>query len=280
VAPFIDEHRGWQGGDGISVQERQGTLTALSIITPSYNHAPFLPRCLSSVDAVAAAAPEVEHIVVDDASSDDSLAILETWPHHTLNRRILRHECNRGLSATLNTALAEARGTWIGWLNSDDAYVPTGLQRALEELPRLSRDIGLLFGDVKLIDENGGDAGILRMYRGATSCLPLGYNPLLVPSVLFRRDLLPEGFDEHYRLLVDFDLYSTVLATSRARYLPYVIGEWRTHAAQQSVNPRPTDREEWIYLARKFGYRFSSGPTRIGRTWQRVLKLTQLRYLR
>ncbi len=250
----------------------------LSIITPSYNYARYLPRCLASVDAVARGNDAIEHIVVDDCSADDSAAVIAATLDGSPYRRFIQHSRNMGLSATLNTGLEMAAGSWICWLNADDSYHDGGLLRALDEARGSPPRVGLLYGDVALIDERGASTGILKLYRGATFCMRLGYNPLLVSSVVFRRSLLRGGFDTRYRLLMDLDAYLTVLDQGTARYLPFVVGEWRTHPAQQCAVVRPTDADEWRYLARKHNCRFRSGPTRLGRNVQRVLKAVQLKY--
>src|SRR5690242_7659236 len=95
-----------------------------SILTPSYNYDRYLGDALESVarqDGV-----EVEHVVVDDGSTDSSVEILRAWQHP------LRVEVqpNRGLARTLNRALELATGDVVGWLNADDFYLPGALAAA------------------------------------------------------------------------------------------------------------------------------------------------------
>jgi glycosyltransferase involved in cell wall biosynthesis len=267
-----------EGAVTIAQRCRHFHVADLSIITPSYNYAGYLPQCLASVDALARRGDAVEHVVVDDCSTDDSVAVIAATLDRAPHRILVQHPRNLGLSAALNTGLAKATGKWICWLNADDACHDDGLLRALDAARSCDDRVGLFYGDVKLIDEHGMSLGVLRLYRGATLCLRLGYNPLLVSSVLFRRSFLTQGFDPKYRLLMDFDAYLTVLAQGSARYLPYVIGEWRVHPAQQCAVSRPTDADEWRYLSRKHSCRFRSGPTRVGRNAQRLLKAGQGRY--
>ncbi len=103
----------------------------LSLIMPVYNEEEALPEVLAEAAAVAAAAPfRMEIVLVDDASTDGSLAILHDWQarHPDLLVRILRHESNRGIAGACATLFAAARGEYV-FLNGSD-----GQCRAAEAL--------------------------------------------------------------------------------------------------------------------------------------------------
>ena len=107
--------------------------TALvSVIIPLYNQERFIAATLDSVLAQDYAAFEV--LVADDGSTDGSLAIAEDYASHHPDRiRVLRHEggVNRGVSATRNLALREARGEWSAFLDSDDLWYPGKLSQQM-----------------------------------------------------------------------------------------------------------------------------------------------------
>src|SRR5437868_3953200 len=88
----------------------------VSVLTPSFNQRPWLKDNLESVSSQSY--PNIEHIVMDGASTDGSVEILRNSLH---NVRWLS-EPDRGQSHALNKAFAESRGEIVGWLNSDDAY--------------------------------------------------------------------------------------------------------------------------------------------------------------
>jgi glycosyltransferase involved in cell wall biosynthesis len=230
------------------------------------------------VDAIARQDPAIEHVVVDDHSTDNSVDVIRTSLDEAPHRKFVQHRPNLGLSATLNTALEAAGGTWVSWLNADDAYHGDGLLRALDVARDSPLNVGFLYGDVAAIDENSQRLDVIRLYRGAALCMRFGWSPLYPPSVLFRRSFLPAGFDTRFRLLVDLDAYFTILSHGRARYLPFIIGQFRMHPGQQSAISRPTDADEWRYLAEKHSCRFKDGPSRLGHNIQRLLKLVQLKY--
>lgn len=95
----------------------------LSLIAPVYNVESCLPAFLDSIAAQKLASDECEIIAVDDGSSDGSPAILERYSGEMRNLRIVRQE-NGGLSAARNTGLAQARGEWLAFADSDDFLAP------------------------------------------------------------------------------------------------------------------------------------------------------------
>jgi glycosyltransferase involved in cell wall biosynthesis len=101
-------------------------MPRLSVLTPSFNYAWSIEDAMHSVAQSAEHLPtgwEVEHVVVDDGSGDQSRQLLERWESAiTLE---LQHE-NRGRSHALNRCLELATGEWLGWLNADAFNIVPG----------------------------------------------------------------------------------------------------------------------------------------------------------
>ncbi len=105
-------------------------MNTVSVIIPTRDRAAMLPRALDSVLAQTRAPEEV--IVVDDGSLDDTTALLaRRYPGVTCLR-----QPHRGVSAARNAGIGHARGTWLAFLDSDDAWLPHKLERQLELLAR------------------------------------------------------------------------------------------------------------------------------------------------
>ncbi len=147
----------------------------LSVVIPSYNHATFLARAVSSVlnqEWADNKQPELELIVVDDGSTDNSLQILAGIKDRRL--RVIAQE-NQGAHAAINRGLREARGDILAILNSDDEYHPQRLQKALAGLspvtagkvrPDAVRTLpGLVASYIELIDADNRSLGIKHGYR-------------------------------------------------------------------------------------------------------------------
>lgn len=201
-------------------------MTAVSIIMPAYNAARYIEEAIAS--ALMQTLADLELIVVDDASTDNTAAIAERFATTDARVRVLRQAENAGPSAARNRGLGEARGRWIAILDADDAFLPDRLAPlvALGETQALD----MVADNLLLVpDEDPGaaramiPAGLLPEPRA----LPLaefvrrniadarypGCNfGFLKP--LFRADFLREHglrYDERVRFAEDFTLYVACL---------------------------------------------------------------------
>jgi glycosyltransferase involved in cell wall biosynthesis len=122
-------------------------MTVVTAAITTYNRARFLPGALES--AFAQTYRDVEVLVVDDGSTDDTASVLERYRDRI---RVVRQD-NQGRSGARNTAVRQANGRYISFLDSDDRWVPDKLER---QVPVLERDagVGMVHGHVDLIDEH------------------------------------------------------------------------------------------------------------------------------
>ena len=135
-------------------------MAKVSVIIPTYNRAHLLPRSIGSVLAQSHA--ELELLVVDDAGSDDSEAVVAGLNDGRI--RYLRHPANRGPAGARNTGIQAARHPFIAFLDSDDAWLPDKLSRQLELFAQSPLQPGLVYTGFKRHDTTAG-AGAER-YRG------------------------------------------------------------------------------------------------------------------
>jgi glycosyltransferase involved in cell wall biosynthesis len=129
----------------------------ISVITPSFNCAQYIRHCIESVSEQGY--PNLEHIVVDGASTDETVEILKEYPHI---RWI--SEPDRGEGEALNKALALASGEIISWLNADDSYAKGCLAKVVHAF-RTGDSKYLVYGNVTHVDEGGRP---IRLHR----CIP------------------------------------------------------------------------------------------------------------
>jgi len=128
----------------------------ISIIVNTYNGARYLPECLDSILALEGEFP-LQIIVVDDASQDDTPAVLDRY--HDDRLQFIRHEHNKGAAEAVNTAFGLVRGTYTARIDYDDRYRPQFLIRAMEALSRHPK-AGLVCGGVQMIDWEGTPSGL------------------------------------------------------------------------------------------------------------------------
>jgi len=180
--------------------------------------------CFRAMDTIGAALRsvldqterELEVIVVDDGSPDDSAArVLEVAAADP--RVVLLRQANAGVAAARNTGIARARGALVAFLDADDRWMPDALARhaaAFAADPRL----GLSFGRVRFYSPDLRTAGRLSAHRGqVTLADAMGENPTCTASnLVLRAVVLAEagGFDPALRHAEDQELLARILATT------------------------------------------------------------------
>jgi glycosyltransferase involved in cell wall biosynthesis len=176
-------------------------LVLLSILTPSRNYGSFLPDALQSVAGQRDDA--VEHIVVDGASTDDTVEILRAWSH----RVRFVSEPDQGQSDALNKAATMADGEWLGWLNADEFYLPGAFGRLCAALTH-TPGADVVYGDCCFVDQTGQLLRLVPQHRFAPRILRW-YGPFMSSCATFiRKNALPErGWDPGLRRVMDWDLF-------------------------------------------------------------------------
>lgn len=146
----------------------------VSMIVVSYNHARFVLETLDSVKAQTYTNTEL--IIIDDCSTDDSVALIERWLRQTgTAATFIRHDQNRGICRTVNHAVAAASGKYIAMIASDDLWLPDKTERQVEIMESQPEDVAVVYSDAMRIDSSG-------------QCLP----GLLI-ATNWKLDKLPEG---------------------------------------------------------------------------------------
>jgi glycosyltransferase involved in cell wall biosynthesis len=183
----------------------QTRAVRLSAIIPNYNHGAVIGEAIAAIAAQVPAADEI--IVVDDASSDDSLAILKRLASVYPCLRIVNSETNQGAIGALNRGLGYARGEYVYFGAADDLTIPGLFKTMLEALQRHPR-AAFASGEALVVDTDTGETGyrppVRPSYREVffepvevSDLLRRMDNWILSGAALIRRDLLlaADGFD-------------------------------------------------------------------------------------
>ena len=173
----------------------------VSILTPSFNQAAWLPETLRSV--ACQTYPDIEHIVMDGGSTDGSVEVLR----EAGDSIAWRSEPDRGQSDAINKAFAASHGGIIGWINSDDAYfdcrVVEDVVRAFEEYP----DVDVVFGHDAQIAADGTIIWMIWVPRFSRRLLKI-VNFIGQPVAFIRRSALDEPMlDVTYDFAMDYELW-------------------------------------------------------------------------
>lgn len=187
----------------------------VSIVTPSFNKGQFIEETIRSVlDQTYA---EIEYIVIDGGSTDETLSILERYS----DKVFWISEPDRGQSDAINKGWKMAKGEIIAYLNADDTYLPDAVGAVVSYL-EAHPDTCLVYGDGILEDERGQKLRDFIAGPFDLDELIFCRNNILQPSVFFRRDLLQSIglLDESLHLAMDLDYWIRVALVGRIDYLP------------------------------------------------------------
>jgi alpha-1,3-rhamnosyltransferase len=210
---------------------------SVSVIIASYNHGPYIEASICSVLAQSYA--NIELLVVDDGSKDDSIKRI-TRLQKRYGFDFLAQE-NQGLSRTLNSAIARARGELIVPFGSDDIMLP---ERIALQVAYISGkpEVGICAGDIQAIDASGRvieEGKDLPLRRLDFEDVFLDRKPgAPAPTLMFRREALEAvgGFDPEVRL----EDLMIELKITRAGYfidvLSEVLAQYRVHATNTYKN--------------------------------------------
>ena len=190
----------------------------ISVIVPVYNLAPWLGRCVESI--LAQTCENLEVILVDDGSGDDSLAIAREFARQDCRVKVI-HQENAGVTAARLRGVEEATGDWIGFVDGDDELEPQMYARLLENAHSYGADISHC--GYQRIDSEGNVAyhyntGTFRCQDHLTALRELLEERLVEPglcSKLYKRELfrgLREKMDFSIRnnedMLMNYYLFS------------------------------------------------------------------------
>jgi glycosyltransferase involved in cell wall biosynthesis len=110
----------------------------LSVVVPFHNVGAFADTTLGSL--ARNSGPDIEFLLVDDCSTDDTPAVIDRWADRLPNAEVIRHEKNLGIAAARNSGIDAARGDFVTFLDGDDWYAPGHLGRLLDAATELDCD--------------------------------------------------------------------------------------------------------------------------------------------
>jgi glycosyltransferase involved in cell wall biosynthesis len=226
------------------------TLTAsppqpsVTVVVPNYNHARYLPESLGSIAAQTRAPDRV--LIIDDASTDDSLVVISRFVADHPGWQLIRHDKNKGVVAGQNEAIRAVDTDWIGFLGADDALHPSYLEATLAQAVRFP-DAGLICACSEIIGIS--DARALRPMM-----LPESRSAFLGPAdvrrilrkgdnyfsgnvSLYRCSAIKAlgGFDENLGSFSDAFLARQLALTFGVFFFAEILGYWRIHGQNYSI---------------------------------------------
>ena len=206
-------------------------LPKISVVTPSFNQAPFLERTIRSV--LDQGYDNIEYIIVDGGSNDGSVDIIRKYSNRLA---YWVSEPDRGQSDAINKGLSRATGDWLAWQNSDDVYYPgafASLARAAAVYPRAH----LITGDMAMIDLEDRRLHEQRYVRPTYGALRAEGMILTNQAAFWRKGVHKSiGYmSESLTCAFDYEWFLRVTQRFDAWHVPEIWGGLRIHDTTKST---------------------------------------------
>jgi len=212
--------------------DREAGSPLISVIIPAYNAEDTIRAALQSVADQTVLHSErfidsgggIEVIVIDDASTDNTVSVVEDtrveFGVRPIPLQLLKQQYNLGPAGARNAGIAVACGTWLAFLDADDAWIPLRLECQLEWL---SKNVDTALVAAKVLQEDSPNANVPTDVARECGCKVLQLenfvdgNWVATSTVLVRRDavIAAGGFDSRFRGPEDYDLWIRMAVNRR-----------------------------------------------------------------
>lgn len=221
----------------------------VSIITITFNSAKTLPRALESVQSQTY--KDIEHVIVDGASTDETCAIIEAYAKKHKNVRWVS-EPDEGIYNAINKGIRLATGDVIGFLHSDDVlYSSDSIGQIVDALESSQADVA--YGDLQYCN---GDKVVRRWKSNAFDprALKFGWMPPH-PTLYVRREVYEQvgKYDEWFRISADYDIILRIFTAGyKTCYIPEVLVKMNTGgASNKNTKARLSKTQEDFIVLKK-----------------------------
>ena len=223
-------------------------MPEVSVVIPAYNASGYVREAAES--ALAQTFDDLEVIVVDDGSTDDTAAVADG-----LDVRCVR-QSNQGVSAARNRGIAESTGRYVAFLDADDAWLPAKLATQLDAL-RSNSARRLSYSALLVTDASLEPVEVRRgeLHGSALETLLLRGNVVGGGSnVICERELFDRagGFDPTLSQCADWDMWVRLAALTDFAYVDEPLVRYRRHESSMSRDPELLERDSLRVLEKGF----------------------------
>lgn len=237
----------------------------ITIVTPSYNQGRFIAETIESVLSQAGDF-YIEYIIMDGGSTDNSVEVIRKydsllkegkWPVKCLGITCSwESEKDKGQSDAVNKGFSAATGEILGWLNSDDTYIPSAFKKVADYL-KAHEDVGMVYGEGYHIKDTGE---VIERYptepfdskRLAETCF------ICQPTVFLRREVLDKvGYlDASLNYCMDYEYWIRIAKKGlKAGFMPAYLANSRMYGENKTMSKRAEVHYEIVMTVKKhFGY--------------------------
>jgi len=226
----------------------------VTIVAPTLNGATrgFLAESIESV--LAQTFRDFELILVDDGSTDDTRALCDRYAAADSRVQCISQQ-NRGLGGARNAGIRAGRGEFVAFLDDDDAWLPTKLERQIAMFDdAVNADVGMAYTALELVDESGRKVGLQFHPLEDDLYARLFYeNVIDAPSsVMLRRPVLETAglFSEDLWICEDIDLWLRVARVARVQATSEPLVRYRVHSQKMSSHHERLERDQVLVMER------------------------------
>jgi glycosyltransferase involved in cell wall biosynthesis len=249
--PWTDERIGAPHGEPDAL-----LLPSITIVTPSFNQGQYLEETIRSV--LLQGYPNLEYLVMDGGSSDNSLEIIQRYASQLT---FWRSEKDGGQSAAIAQGFGMSTGDILGWVNSDDLLLPNCLRRISQYLAKHPKVVCVVGGSITIGSAGGTTPdrfGLPKIVRGERetlkSLLMRGGLSFYQPASFWRREayFAAGGLDTNLSFAMDYDLYLRLAQLGPFGHIDDLLACFRLHPESKTINLQPVRQRECADLWKRY----------------------------
>lgn len=223
----------------------------ISVIIVSYNHACFVKNCLDSL--INQTYKNWELIIADDASSDNSVEIINQWlTKYSLNVKKVFHKKNRGFIYTLNECINKSEGKYIKTIAADDIMFPELFQESIKTFEKLPNEYMMVYSNAKKIDENGnvGENLLSQAFdfdRNNLKTILYKGNFVIALTAMIKKEVFSQlGLFNPNFIIEDYEYWLRISDKYKVEYINKVLGYYRFHS--DNISKKMDIEEECVRI--------------------------------
>ena len=248
----------------------------ISIVTPSFNQAKFLPWTMRSI--ILQRYSNLQYVVMDGGSSDGSPDIIDSYASQLHD---WKSAADGGQAEAIHRGFKLTTGDICAWVNSDDLLAPNTL-KFVNAYFQKNPEVDMIYSNRIYIDEE----------NNVNSCwiLPKHSNYLmsrwdLIPqeTAFWRRSIMDHvgGVDPEFQFAMDYDFFVRLMQAGKCVHLPRFLGAFRSHPeAKTTLSLGTTGAMEISKIHSKYEIRFPRGSSVLGHTFSKSVQLASNLFLR
>lgn len=206
----------------------------ISIVLPTYNGSQYIDESIQSI--LKQTYNDFELVIVNDASTDNTLEIIKKYAESDSRIKIISNESNKKLPASLNIGFSSCSGEFYTWTSDDNIYLPEALEVMMKEF-EADEELGFVFAGEKLINEKGKVVAKRKKRKDLDEL----YTRNIITACFLYRSMIHEdlnGYDVTKFLIEDYDFFLRAYMKYKFKYVHQYLYLYREHGSSLTTTRR------------------------------------------